>query len=88
MIMNIAMARAHRRLQHGTYLDDATVVGSDVYVTWLDTLEAIRCLVAIGLPINIWKCQFLFSEVQVLGYVLCGDKYQLGRKSIAKLFAR
>jgi hypothetical protein len=41
-----------------------------------------------GLPINIWKCQFLFDRVVVLGYSVEGDKYQLGKKSIARLFAK
>jgi hypothetical protein len=87
-IMNIALSRATRKLQHGTYLDDATITGVERRCTWLDTLEGCRCLVAMGLPVNIWKCQFLFPSVQVLGYVLAGERYQLGKKAIAKLFAR
>ena len=56
MVMNIALSRAQHKLQHGTYLDDATVTNSTTTSTWRDTLEAIRALVAVGLPINIWKC--------------------------------
>ena len=63
-------------------------MGTCVRATWLDTLEAIRSLVSMGLPINIWKCQFLFDRVVVLGYSVEGDKYQLGKNSIARLFAK
>jgi hypothetical protein len=41
-----------------------------------------------GLPVNIWKYQFLFTSVNVLGYVLAGENFQLGKKAIARLFAK
>ena len=39
-----------------------------------------------GLPVNIWKCQFLTYEVNLLGFALVLDKLQLGKKSVMKLF--
>ena len=86
-IMNIALSRARRKLKHGTYMDDCTVGNNTLEATWQDTLEAMICLLRQGLPINIWKCQFLRTMLSLLGVVLSGERFQLGKKSIAKLFA-
>jgi hypothetical protein len=53
---------------------------------WLSTLEAIRCLLMQGLPINIWKCKFLRTRIDMLGLVIEADKFWIGKKALAKLF--
>jgi hypothetical protein len=86
-IMNVAIQRAKRPLITGTYLDDCTVGGQNPKQCWDDTLEAIECLLRQGLPINLGKCKFVLKEIEVLGVVLTGDNYKLGRKALANLFA-
>ena len=54
--------------------------------TWTDTLEAIRRLTSRGLLLNAWKLQLLRRRVTVLGLELAADSFQLGRKSLTKLF--
>jgi hypothetical protein len=46
-----------------------------------------ECLLRQGLPLNIGKCKFVCNKLDVLGVVLEGDVYQLGRKALANLFA-
>lgn len=86
MMMLIALARARWKLKHGTFQDDCTVAAMLLAQCWQDTLEAIRCLLTMGLPINIWKCKFLRTKIDILGLVLEGDKFSLGKKALAKLF--
>ena len=86
-LMNLALSRATRKLAHGTFQDDCTVAAALIMECWQDTLEAIRCLLRQGLPINIWKCKFLCTKIDILGLVLEGDKFSLGRKALAKLFS-
>ena len=54
--------------------------------TWRNTLEAIRRLTRRGIIINAWKLQLLMQWVSILGYELVQDVFQLGRKSLGKLF--
>ena len=37
---------------NATYIDDITIVANQVPVCWWDTLEAIRCMLMTGFPIN------------------------------------
>ncbi len=61
--------------------------GATIEEAWAGTLEAMRCLLCMGLPINIWKCQFLVQELNLLGMLLAEQHFQLGRKAMRKLFA-
>ena len=85
--MNVALSRARRKLVCGTYLDDCTVGNNNPVECWKDTMEAIKCLLRQGLPINLGKCKFVQKTVEVLGVVLTGDHYILGKKAMAKLFS-
>ena len=76
-----------RPLKQGTYLDDCTVGGVTVQECWEDTLEAMKRLLAAGLPLNVGKLKLLQREVPVLGVVLADEKFQLGKKALAKAFA-
>lgn len=73
--MNEALRRARLPLKHGTYLDDCPIGGATVQEAWEGTLEAIRCLLCLGLPINVWKCQFLVRELNLLGMLLAEGHY-------------
>ena len=57
-VMNVALARGEP-LCHGTYLDDCTVGGADVESCWAATLEAMKRLLRIGLPLNVGKLWLL-----------------------------
>ena len=72
--------------RHATYVNDVHLAGCSVADTWRNTLEAIRCLTRHGLLINAWKLQLLMGRVSVLGYELVQDVFQLGWKSLGKLF--
>ncbi len=70
--MSIVLGRG-RPLRAGVYLDDCTVGGNTVEECWRDTLEAIRRLLAAGLPLNVGKLKLLQRSVPVLGVVLAGE---------------
>ena len=72
--------------RHAMYIDDVHFAGWTVADTWHNTLEAIRRLTHRGLLINAWKLQLLMRWVSILGYELVSDIFQLGRKSLGKLF--
>lgn len=55
-VMNVAISRAKFKIHAGVYLDDTTIKGNELKKTWIDTLEGMKCLIRVGLPINIWKC--------------------------------
>ena len=71
---------------HSTYLDDCGVGGTTLAGTWGDTLSALKRLTWAGLPINIWKCEFLVPKLTILGRELTGDGYSLGPKAIKRVF--
>ena len=71
--MNIAISRATRKITAGVYMDDVTIGGPEPMACWEDTLEAMRCVLRQGLPINIKKCKFLQTTIDVLGVTLEGD---------------
>ena len=54
-------------------MDDCTVGGNTVEECWRDTLEAMRRLLAAGLPLNVGKLKLLQRSVPVLGVVLAGE---------------
>lgn len=70
--MSIVLGRG-RPLRAGVYLDDCTVGGNTVEECWRDTLEAMRRLLAAGLPLNVGKLKLLQRSVPVLGVVLAGE---------------
>lgn len=75
------------RPQHSTYLDDV-IVGKKggVLETWEDTINAMGRLTVAGLPINIWKCDLLTWNVNVLGMLYWDNTITLGFKAMAKFF--
>ena len=75
-----------RRPRYTTYVNDAHLAGCTVADVWYDTLKAIRRLTHRGLLINAWKLQLLMWRVSILGYELVRDVFQLGQKSLGKLF--
>ena len=85
--MNIALSRAIHELIFGVYMDDVTIGNNSPASCWRDTREAMICVLRQGLPINIKKCKFLQNSIDVLGVNLEGDKYGLGKKALARLFA-
>lgn len=58
-VMNMAFARARRKLRAGVYMDDGSVGSTTLKGCWQDTLEAMICVLRQGLPINIKKCKFM-----------------------------
>ena len=85
-IMALSLSRG-RPLRAGVYLDDCTVGGNTIEECWADTLEAMKRLLAVGLPLNVGKLKLLQRSVPILGVVLTEDKFQLGKKALAKAFA-
>ena len=75
------------RPQHSTYLDDVIVGKREgIIATWGDTLHAIGRLTRAGLPINIWKCDLLTWNVNVLGMLYWDNTITLGFKAMSKFF--
>ena len=72
--MNVALSRGEP-LCHGTYLDDCTVGGEDADSCWVATLEAMKRLLRVGLPLNVRKLKLLQQEVPILGLVLAEDQF-------------
>ena len=81
---------------HATYLDDCTTGAPEhdpesalslELRTWRNTLAVLWRLALMGLPINLWKCHFMCRSLNLLGVVLCEQKYQLGRKALQRLIA-
>ena len=52
--------------------------------TWQDTKYALERLTHGGLPINIWKCDFLAKSVTALGILLWDSQITLGLKAMQK----
>ncbi len=69
-----------------TFYDDITPHGSDQGEVWA-TLRVIEKLHKYGFMINLNKSKFLVSTFKLLGFILCGGKYQLGPKAMSRLFA-
>lgn len=44
-------------------------------------------VVAAGMPLNAAKLKLIQLELPMLGVVISEDKYQLGKKALAKAFA-
>lgn len=71
--------------QHSTYLDDVMVGKKEgIKETWDDTTHAMERLTKAGLPINIWKCDLLTYNVNVLGMLYWDNKFTLGFKAMSK----
>ena len=85
-IMMMVMDAKPARPVNMTYIDDITIVANEVGACWRDTLETIRWMVSTGFPINAWKLQLLQHHVNILGFLLCNSRYQLGSKALGKLF--
>lgn len=85
-MMYACLREARWKITKGVYLDDATIGNILACDAWEDTVECLKCLLKNGLPINIWKCQFLNYQISLLGFALTEDKLQLGKKSVKKLF--
>ena len=74
------------RPTNATYIDDITVVANQVQECWRDTLETIQCMLRTEFPINAWKLQLLQRHINILGVLLCNSRFQLGNKTLGKLF--
>ena len=61
--------------------------GDIVEGLWADTLEAMRRIVAAGMPLNAAKLKLIQLELPMLGVVISEERFQLGRKALAKAFA-
>ena len=85
-VMALILSRG-RPLRCGVYLDDCTIGGNTLEGCWRDTLEGMKRLLAAGLPLNVGKLKLLQLQVPVLGVVLAGEQFQLGKKALAKAFA-
>ena len=66
-------------------MDDGTVGNESPLTCWEDTVEALKCVLRQGLPVNIKKCKLLQRSLDLLGVTLTGDHYHLGQKAIARL---
>lgn len=84
--MSEVMGRG-RPLRRGIYLDDATLGGNTLESCWADTLEGMRRLLAAGFPLNVGKLKLMQRSVPILGVVLAEERFQLGKKALAKAFA-
>ena len=50
-------------------------------------MEAMRCLLRQGMPIYRWKCLFLRRKTNILGLVMAGERYHLGKKALGRLIS-
>lgn len=73
-VMGVALRRG-RPLRLSVYLDDTNVGGNNVEQLWDDTLEAMKRLVAIGMPLNASKLKLMQRDLPMLGVVIAGDRY-------------
>ena len=71
---------------NATYIDDITAAANQVSVCWRDTLETIWCMLFMGFPINAWKLRLFQHHITILGVLLCNSRFQLGKKTLGKLF--
>ena len=58
-----------------TYLNDVSVPGKRALGVWQDTLESIHWLIAAGFPLNVDKLQLMVACLNVLGFILFGNRY-------------
>ena len=63
------------------------LAANDVLPLWEDTLEAMRCLVCCGFPLNAWNLQLLVRNLNILGVLMAGSQYRIGNKAVKKLFS-
>ena len=68
------------------YFDDLTSHGTTLSAVWNDTKATLRILANEGIMINIKKCKFLTTRIELLGFVVYNSHYQLGPKSMKKYF--
>ena len=85
-IMMTLMDAEPNRPTNATYIDDITVAINQVPVCWRDTHEAIQCMLMTRFPINAWKLQLIQCHISILGVLLCNSRFQLGKKTLGKLF--
>lgn len=67
--------RRGRALRLSIYLDDTNVGGDTVEQLWVDTLEAMRRIVAAGMPLNAAKLKLIQEELPMLGVVVAEEKF-------------
>lgn len=65
-----------------SFFDDTTIYGSSWSEVWEDTLEAIRLITEEGIMINVKKCKFLVTRLELLGVVVYSSGMQIGPKSM------
>lgn len=84
--MSEVMGRG-RPLRTGIYLDDCTIGANTIEGCWRDTVEGMMRLLRAGMPLNAGKLKLLQLEVPILGVTLAEERFQLGKKALAKAFA-
>ena len=72
----------HSGLSTEPYLDDLTCHGTCEEKVWHDTLRTFEILQQEGIMVNLRKCKFLCSRIELLGFVLYDNLHQLGPKSL------
>ena len=58
------------------YIDDVVISGKNWEETWERTLEVISRLAKAGFMINLNKCKFLTSEIEVVGFEVAKGEYK------------
>ena len=86
-MMDMLKSRSHYKdLSMESFFDDSTCYGDILLRVWEDTLEVIRLLAEEGIMINIKKCKFLVSRVELLGMLVYNAGVQIGTKSMKSWF--
>lgn len=86
MVEELKLRSKFTNLKVESFFDDGTVYGDDLTRVWEDTLEWIRILAEEGIMINIKKCKFLVSRVELLGMLVHCAGVQIGTKSMRSWF--
>ncbi len=82
-MMDTLKAKARVPIDLENFFDDGTLFGEDWSRVWEDTLEWIRVLSEEGIMINVKKCKFLVSRLELLGMLVHCSGVQLGTKSLS-----
>lgn len=67
------------------YIDDIVVVGSTQAEVWERTKEVVARLTAAGFKLNLNKSMFVTESVEVVGFLVERNLYQVGRKALDRL---
>ena len=79
----LAIPRPH----HTMYIDDINIHGTNWVGVMRDSLYAVACMAAKGLPLGAEKCHYLTREPVVLGFEVDGPRgeYRVGPKAPKQL---